>query len=280
LFSYFRLQYTAALLLGMVALGVLRRAKWMLVPLPFLVANLVLVLPYVLGGPEVEASSRGPEVRLVLANVNAGNKNHDALKSFLREADADVILLEEITPAWAEALADLDARYPHSVQVPQMGGFGIGLWSRLPLRSSDVMTFALESVTSIVVTVDVEGKMLRLVGTHPLPPRNASNTALRDQQLERAAAVAVEGGPYSVLLGDFNVTPWGSVFRRIGKESGLRDSGLGMGIPWTWPDGFWPLALPLDRCLVSEGVEVVDRRIGPDIGSDHYPLVVDLRLTE
>jgi endonuclease/exonuclease/phosphatase family metal-dependent hydrolase len=53
-----------------------------------------------------------------------------------------------------------------------------------------------------------------------------------------------------------------------------------MGLQWSWPVGLWPLALPIDHCLVSEKVEVVDRWMGPDVGSDHYPLVVDVRLRD
>jgi len=38
------------------------------------------------------------------------------------------------------------------------------------------------------------------------------------------------------------------------------------------------LRIPLDNCLVSEEVAVAGRRVGPDIGSDHLPLVVDFAL--
>jgi endonuclease/exonuclease/phosphatase (EEP) superfamily protein YafD len=278
LLASFRLQYTALLGLGVASLLLLRRLKWAAVIGIFLGANCSALAPYVIAGNRGPVSSTGRSLRLVLVNVNSGNRSYDRLKSFLFEVNADVILLEEFNPLWNEALSDLDERYPQAVTAPLQGNFGIGLWTRLPLRSKDVVNLALNNVPSVVVTVDVDGTALQIVGTHPLPPRDAGNTKLRNEQLGRAADIAVRGGSHSILLGDFNTTPWGEAFRSVVDRSQLRDSGLGMGIQWTWPAGFWPLALPLDHCLVSEKVRVVDRWIGPDGGSDHFPLVVDVQL--
>ena len=44
----------------------------------------------------------------------------------------------------------------------------------------------------------------------------------------------------------------------------------------TWPSGLILLRIPIDYCLVSEGIGVMDVQVGPDIGSDHFPLIVDL----
>ena len=35
-----------------------------------------------------------------------------------------------------------------------------------------------------------------------------------------------------------------------------------------------PLAIPIDDALVSEQVRVLGLETGPNIGSDHYPLVL------
>ena len=46
----------------------------------------------------------------------------------------------------------------------------------------------------------------------------------------------------------------------------------------TWPTYNPLLWIPIDHCLVSPEIIVTDRQIGPDVGSDHYPIVVDLQL--
>jgi endonuclease/exonuclease/phosphatase (EEP) superfamily protein YafD len=51
----------------------------------------------------------------------------------------------------------------------------------------------------------------------------------------------------------------------------------------TWrvivPRVYWdlrPLRLPIDHILIGPGLAVLDRRLGPDTGSDHLPVVADL----
>lgn len=81
-----------------------------------------------------------------------------------------------------------------------------------------------------------------------------------------------------MLLGDLNTTPWGHAFRWLVTESELRDTSCGVGFQWSWPASFWPPVIPIDHALVSEDVRVLDRRMGPSIGSDHLPLVLDIVL--
>jgi endonuclease/exonuclease/phosphatase (EEP) superfamily protein YafD len=38
------------------------------------------------------------------------------------------------------------------------------------------------------------------------------------------------------------------------------------------------LGIPLDHCLVSPELAVVDRRRGPHVGSDHLPLLIEIQL--
>jgi len=57
----------------------------------------------------------------------------------------------------------------------------------------------------------------------------------------------------------------------------LPDSRAGRGIQPSWPASL-PAALriPIDHCLVSPGIAVVGRQLGPQVGSHHLPVIVDL----
>jgi endonuclease/exonuclease/phosphatase (EEP) superfamily protein YafD len=58
------------------------------------------------------------------------------------------------------------------------------------------------------------------------------------------------------------------------------DSAQGHGVQPTWPN-FNPLLwIPLDHVLHSTCLAVRDRIIGPDVGSDHYPVIVDFSLRQ
>jgi endonuclease/exonuclease/phosphatase family metal-dependent hydrolase len=57
---------------------------------------------------------------------------------------------------------------------------------------------------------------------------------------------------------------------------GLRDSREGFGLQNSWP-AYWPwLSITIDHCLVSRDIRLIDRKVGPDIGSDHYPVLVEV----
>jgi endonuclease/exonuclease/phosphatase (EEP) superfamily protein YafD len=87
-----------------------------------------------------------------------------------------------------------------------------------------------------------------------------------------------------ILVGDFNLTPWSFALRQLDRRFGLerRDRFLP-----TWParvslDGrvyATPAFMPIDHVYAGAAWRTVMVRRGPSMGSDHYPLVVDLALT-
>ena len=52
----------------------------------------------------------------------------------------------------------------------------------------------------------------------------------------------------------------------------------GFGWQATYPAGGGPLMLPIDHLFHSDDLTTVARTIGPDLGSDHLPIVVSLSL--
>lgn len=41
-----------------------------------------------------------------------------------------------------------------------------------------------------------------------------------------------------------------------------------------WPIEFWPLRIPLDHALYTDGLAILERQVGQDVGPDHYPVFV------
>ncbi len=61
----------------------------------------------------------------------------------------------------------------------------------------------------------------------------------------------------------------------------LLDSRRGFGVQRSWPTSMkvsilGTMRIPIDHALVSRDVKVLDRRVGPFIGSDHFPIMVDI----
>lgn len=72
------------------------------------------------------------------------------------------------------------------------------------------------------------------------------------------------------------MTPWGQPFRELLSRTGLQDTERDFGLQRSYP--MLLQVIPIDHCLVSSHFVALDRHLGPNVGSDHYPLIVELAL--
>jgi endonuclease/exonuclease/phosphatase (EEP) superfamily protein YafD len=240
------------------------------------VVNLTLIVPLYLGGASV--ASGDLSIRVVLANVNSTNAAYEKFHQFLGTTRPDVIVVEELNERWARELETRQSEYGFSRVAVREDNFGIGLFSRLPFVSAEILHIGTAWVPSVVARFEIEDQPLTVIGTHPVPPAGPAYAEYRNEQLHALTKfVASERGPITIV-GDLNVTSWSPVFSDLLRETGLRDSRTGYGLQPTWPVGLPLLLIPIDHCLVSADIVVRARWIGPNIGSDHYPVVVDMTI--
>ncbi|EMI19506.1 endonuclease/exonuclease/phosphatase [Rhodopirellula maiorica SM1] len=124
-----------------------------------------------------------------------------------------------------------------------------------------------------------DGDPIQLIATHPLPPMQKSTWQDRNRAFAGLAEqVQQQGSQRSIVAGDLNCTPWSYWFRRLREQSGLRESALGHGLHSTWNPTSLPLpGLMIDHVLIGSRINVARHFVGPDIGSDHRPVIVDFR---
>jgi endonuclease/exonuclease/phosphatase (EEP) superfamily protein YafD len=278
LFSHFRGQYTV----GLAALGAMsllvRRRSAAVIFLAFAGANLAFVLPLYLGRPNPPPSD-GPVLRAMLINVNTRLGDPHRVRQAIVAADPDLLVLQEISSRWARDLAWLTNSHPHHLSELREDNFGIGLFSKWPIVASEVVHLGGAGVPSILATVNVGPTNLRVLATHPVPPAGSLYSRWRNEQLDLLPAHARSPLPV-LLLGDLNITPWNFRFRRLLQQSGLRDSARGFGVQPTWPSFNPLLRIPLDHCLHSPDTFILHRQVGPDVSSDHFPLIVTFRMAK
>lgn len=277
LFSHFRFQYAAILLMAGVVLVVGRKWKTAAVVGLALGLNLVLLAPLWIK-PEQPTGS-GPALRVMAFNVLTMNRRYEAAADWMREQGADVLVLQELNRDWFSFLQVGLAGYM-SVETPTIreDNFGLAVYVRAGLTVSGFDYFDdAAGVPRVEVVVEVEGRPVRLVTVHTLPPVNAKYSGFRRQQLEEATQRVHASEQPVVLLGDLNATRWSAPLRRLLAETDLRDSAEGFGYAGTWPSGLWWTGMiPIDQVLVGPGFRVEGRRVGPGLGSDHRAVVVDL----
>jgi len=286
LFSHFRLQCAVGSGLALVGLAIVRWWRWAAVAASLLVVAATSLWPYQPWAArpadlavEPRAGDR-PRLRLAFANVLTSNRRHAEFLAWVAEVRPDVVVVAEMGSRWQHALTALDAGWPHRLELPREDNFGWGVFSRWPLE--DVHIDDKRGIPTIVLSLRVETTSVRLVAVHPVPPMGGAAAASRDRTLDWVVG-AVRDAPDPILVvGDLNATPWSSPFRSLLRRTRLVDTARGRWLAPTWypdPSLSWLGALvgiPIDHALVGPGIGVLERQVGPDFGSDHRPLLVEV----
>jgi endonuclease/exonuclease/phosphatase (EEP) superfamily protein YafD len=247
-------------------------ARW------FDAAMVALLLDAVVIVPDLASARRpvgdGAPVRILVVNVLRSSVSHEAVRRLIAGAGADVVGIMEVDDRWLRELAPALEAYPSRIEVPRSDNFGMALYARGPLAGA--AAYLAVRVPAILAEATVGPVRLGVALVHPVPPLDDE---LREDQLrhfdEVAARVRGFTAPF-VLMGDFNATPWSRAFVRLRGATGACDTRAGFGAHTSFPAGGWLLRIPIDHVLVACSIGVRDRRVGPDVGSDHLPVTVDL----
>ena len=277
LFTHFPLQYLIIAAACGATLAWLGHRRMALLAGTVVAVNLVVLLGSQPFGQRALASvDDSVRLALLLANVERVNAQHHPIIRYIQTERPDIVVLLEIDKHWRLDLdAELDT-YPHRLIRAQENNFGIGVYSRVPLIDSEVLDLGGAGVTSLLFRVMVGGKPVRILATHPVPPTGQEQAGFRDRQLAAIAGMATSRLTPMIVIGDLNLTPWSPRFRDLLDEGGLADSRVGFGHHATWPSWFPLLWIPIDHVLVGRGIEVYRREVGPALGSDHYPVLVEV----
>lgn len=277
LFSHFRLQYLVVSLLLALIFFALRSRAWAGVMLIVTAINTLPVATWYLAETD-QPDLAGMQLEVLHANVYSGNSNTQALIALIVAEQPDVIVLQEVTAVWTNAMEMLRETYPHQYAIPRHDNFGIGVLAKTPFQSVDVIDSPPYGFPSLVVRQAMHGRIVTYVTTHPIPPIGNAGFAARNEQLASIAAVINSIRGPRLLIGDLNTTMWADQYEQLLRSTGLRDARHGFGVIPTWPKQLPIAMIPIDHCLVSEDFAVLDIRSGPDVGSDHFPLIVNLEL--
>ncbi|HEV8369094.1 MAG TPA: endonuclease/exonuclease/phosphatase family protein [Pyrinomonadaceae bacterium] len=275
--THFRLQYV---LLGITCVIVLSAFQsWKFVPIAIMcvLINVIYVVLYF--GPQAKRDEQpsSTQLRLLHVNVLKNNTNYAAVLQLVSTNNPDLVILQEVTDEWAEQTKLLRAAYPFWEIVSLPGGAGMAVFSRHAFADSQVLNLDSSTHVAILARLNINEKPISVLAMHPPTPITPTKFKNRNLQFREAARLLNSIKGAKVLVGDLNTTMWSPYFTTLIRSSDLRDARLGFGLGTSWPMPLPPfLRLPIDHCLVSDDVQVDRLQIGPKIGSDHLPVIVDL----
>lgn len=265
------------------------RRRWMVASLAFglAIADLLPALWRDAGiTPEPQAPS-AETVRILQANILTGNPDPHPLLSLIERERPDVILLQETGEVWQRNLMAITNEYPAFICEPRGDNLGCAAFlSRKMLASLGTSRPQLgirylseprrKASPIACVTVPFPQAEMRFFGIHPVAPLSDFSWRKRNTFLQVFARL-VRGQGRTVVTGDFNTSSYTPTYRRFLRESGLRDIDSGILPFLTWHASLpWIFRMPLDHCLCSPDLRVRSLRRCESIGSDHFPILLEI----
>ena len=220
------------------------------------------------------------------ANLRVGGADARSIVDLVRDAQVDVLALQEYTAEAELALLDagLADLLPYRESHPEPGVHGSAIYARVPVDRRRLPGGGAGQPRPGVRHHHAARQRSRwsIESVHPIPPIDAELTALWEAGI-RHQVRADAPGPRRILAGDFNATFDHHAFRDL-LASGYRDAAaeVGKGLTATWPYyGRRSLVTPritLDHVLVPAGVGVRDFRAVTIPRTDHRAIVATLTI--
>jgi len=225
-------------------------------------------------------------------NLEMESKTASQTVAGIAAIDADLVALQELTPAYAAAIendATLTGRYAYRILDPQEGPTGFGLLSRLPLVVSDAGPRPTIQQAGLLLP---DGRTVELFNVHPRRPLYrtigpipiALDTRDRDEDLLaiEAALGTLSGTGPALVIGDLNATSSepGMDPLEVSYADAHENAGTGPGFTWR-PEAAEALGigvLRIDHVMTGGWLRPIDTSTDCEATGDHCRLLVTLAI--
>lgn len=224
----------------------------------------------------ITAPAGEQQLRLLVYNLHYRNDDLAAVAELVQAHDPDVVFLMEYSDAIQQQIEASFAAYPYRLIRTSRFTMGLALFSRLPIESAQIHRAEATRIPVFEAQLQLGEERFSFVGGHPWPPQPRWGD-LHRRQMQAITSVAASSSRPLIVAGDFNAAPWSYSLRHLAEQADVRLVRRQLDVSKTWQPvpGF---GLPLDHVLVSDEWQVPDQQYGAPGGSDHLPLIVDVRL--
>lgn len=206
------------------------------------------------------------------ANLLMVNPDPGPLAQELLDSGADILLLQEYSSRWDEALETVAARYPHRVGIVRDDSFGTAIYSRVPLLYDQI--WEIDELPQTRVRVALGSGELEIWNVHVLPPRNLDYIRAHSAEMDLLKDALLLTDTPLLLGGDLNSPGFSPFSRAIQRKYDDAWDLAGDGPGATWPNGvFFLPPLRLDHLYLSRDLTVTEITRGTGAHSDHRPLL-------
>lgn len=232
-------------------------------------------------------ASSGVELRVLTCNVAIDAVRDGALAGLIDKVQPDVVALQE-------APSDAESRWFSSGAWYFERGGRVLVASRFPIEQASSAHWRDIGAEGSLLRCDlnVDGRRCHVFGIHLMTPREGleavlshgwrsrptleNNTHLRGLQSAGARRLVERARGPAIVAGDFNLPVDSFIYRKNwgGWSNAFSTCGWGFGsTKWTrW------FGARIDHVLANDEWRFARCWVGPDVGSDHRPLIADVYL--
>lgn len=239
--------------------------------------------------PTAEALAGPGLLKVITYNRRYTLTAHQEMIDFIKAEKPDIFFILEATHTHADAVKkDLKKDYPYQILFPKENAFGMVAASRHPFTYK-WKTFSQLEIRGLdnfllIARIQLKGfAPVSFYALHAPPPLLSGFFAQRNAELKHAATFITSGHRKAndniVLLGDWNITPYSPFFSQLLKTGGFKNQTTSLFLLPTWPAQFYPLfRIPIDHILHKGEMTLIDKHLGPSLGSDHHAVVATFAL--
>jgi vancomycin resistance protein VanJ len=236
----------------------------------------------------------GMKLEVLTCNVHRTELDRDALDSYVRQTNPQVVLLQDYSDR--DALPSLQRPGWHRYRLAELfiaSAFPIIRVRDLHLEEitgNDDLQIPRHTGAAACFDLQTPAGVVHVVNLH-LPSPHLGLGAIKDQRDDASwllqtnsirrwkdseritSRMAAEAGP-TIIAGDFNTLAESPIFRRFwsGFSDAFPTAGFGYGYTYYTRRG----ELRIDHVLSGAGVVCTNCRIGPPCGSPHRPVLAEL----
>lgn len=228
-------------------------------------------------------------LEIMTYNVNFVSHRTADTVAAIREADADIVFLQETTPRWERVLREgLGERYPYMEFVHHHWAGGLAVLSRRPYRTRAQLPSPVGKFPAWLLEFDTPLGAIQAMNLHLVPIRRARGGIigryLYSQKVRiketRAYLDELRSDLPTLLVGDFNEDVRGRSLRLLQKQgyrSAMERFAKGVAT-WRWNTRVGEVKWQLDHILHTEHLLPIRARVIEAGNSDHFPVVATLTL--
>jgi endonuclease/exonuclease/phosphatase family metal-dependent hydrolase len=238
-----------------------------------------------------------PPLRVVTCNLHGGQEASPHFARLVREKQPDVVAVQE----WS---ADIEIDWPEGWQVVRQGPLAIA--SRFPLANArhhlrQEPPSQWPPTNGLRCTVSTPQGELDVCCIHLQTPRSGLESVLdrrtiinparswelttdltyRQRESRNLANWLSDGKASTIITGDFNMPVESAIYRNAWSRwtNAFSVAGWGYGYSKITQKRWFEYGTRIDHVLFGKDVRCVRCELGPDVGSDHLPVLADLVVT-